>query len=60
MQIKLQSSRPCGVFRHFFPVSLQQLLVVTVKDCKVLHSIAYLNLEFEYKCNHLPRIKIFA
>lgn len=30
-------------FRHLPPVSLQQLLVVTAKDCKVLHSIAYLH-----------------
>lgn len=41
MQLKLQR-RPCGFFKPLFPVSLQQLLVVTVKDCKLLRSIATL------------------
>lgn len=59
MQIKLQR-RPCGFPSTLFPVSLQQLLVVTVKDCKELHSIAYLNLEVKYKFNHLLSIEVFA
>lgn len=44
--------------KHLFHVSLQQHLVVIVKDCKVLHSIANLNLVFEYKCDHLLSINI--
>lgn len=41
MQINLQR-RPCGFFKPIFPVSLQQLLVVIVKDCRLLCSSAYL------------------
>lgn len=37
MQIKLQR-RLCGIFKLIFPVSLQQLLVVIVKDCRLCSS----------------------